>query len=53
MNEAQKYSNLQYAKQVLRQALEDIKKWDEALGGTNTYDGEVLPVIDEVFPDVI
>lgn len=49
MTEAQIYSCLQDAKYSLRKALEEIKKWDEKLGGDNTYEGEVKPIIEEVF----
>ena len=51
MTEDQKYNELQEAKYRLRKAVEDVKKWDESLGGTHTLDGEVMPVVDEVFEE--
>ena len=47
------YSELQDAKVALRKALEDILRLDEELGGTDTYRGEIMPVIVEVLGDGI
>jgi hypothetical protein len=54
MSEAENYSALQQAKSRLRDVLEEIKKFDEKIGGDGeqgTFNGEVADIIKEVFPD--
>jgi len=53
MSEAENYSALQHAKSRLRDVLEEIKKFDEKIGGDGeqgTFNGEVADIIEEVFP---
>lgn len=47
------YCELQDALSELRSALEKAKESDSKLGGDNTYESEVLPVIQEVFPEAM
>ena len=51
MKESEAYSGLQFAKDRLHKALEDIKKFDDALGGKYTRQDEVMPIVDEIFPE--
>jgi hypothetical protein len=51
--EEQVYSDLQDAKYRLQQALEDIKRFDAELRGCTTFNSEVRPIIEEVFPGEI
>jgi prefoldin subunit 5 len=56
MSEAENYSALQQAKSELREALENIKKFDEKIGGDGekgTFNGEVANIIEEVFPNFL
>jgi len=53
MSEAEVYSALQDAKRRLKDVLEEIQRLDEELGSLNpsdTFEGEVEPILDEVFP---
>lgn len=56
MNEEQNYSALQQAKSQLETALEDIKKYDKAIGGDGekgTFNSEVHGIIEQVFPNYL
>jgi len=56
MSEAENYSALQHAKSKLRDALEEIKKFDEKIGGDGekgTFNGEVASIIEDVFPNFL
>ena len=56
MSEAQNYTALQEAKSRLQSALEDIKRYDGAIGGdgeSGTFNGEVFSIINEVFPNFL
>ncbi len=49
--EQQIYIELQDAKGELAKTLERIAVLDGELGGTNTYESEVMPIVKDVFPE--